>query len=74
MANCPECGISINYLISVKTRAIRSTYFDYGDVEVVGIDTIGKSWYCPTCGSLLFTKEEQAINFLEDEEVNNDKS
>lgn len=72
MVKCPKCGEDIGYLrdFSPTWREFRLTIGENGlaDYEDVGndcsMDSKEDEYGCPKCGQILFTNEEEALNFL----------
>jgi len=77
MAKCPKCGEEILFLTEVETKETTATYYGSNDYDVTGAQIVSEVWSCPECGETLFTSEEEANKFFEEEnntrkEVNND--
>jgi len=65
MPRCPKCGAEINSL-DVKALTIMRFFMHLGEpcYEPTEAQPEDTRFYCPECGAVLFTSEEEAVKFL----------
>lgn len=79
MVNCPFCNEEIHYLSSSQESVTyasvslnhRGEYLDFEDSETEANGEI--KFYCRNCGKLLFSDEEEALQFLKGSNNNSEK-
>jgi len=72
MPKCPKCGKEIDYLWNYsavweeyKLTIGRDGYEQYEFIDdSAPVDGIDDEYVCPECHEVLFTDEEDAVNFL----------
>lgn len=67
MPKCPKCDKEILFLTVVETKETTATYYGSGDYDVTDVQIVSEVWSCPECNETLFTSEEEAKKFFEEE-------
>lgn len=81
MPKCPECKAEIESLRHYE-KVERCFDFgldseekpDYSNSEIIDVEGVDFEWLCPECSELITENEEEAINFLKNEETNKTKT
>jgi len=75
MPICPKCGTRISYLIYItdvhekrELRLFSNNELNFSSPFSLSFDSFSKKYFeCPKCEEVLFTKQENAVNFLKGE-------